>query len=39
MNTEFIEMEIFCYITNVFTNTFDQFNVPLLKNSVHLLKK
>ncbi len=32
-------MEIFCNIINVFTVTFDHFNVSFLNKSIHFLKK
>ncbi len=33
------EIEIFCYIINAFTVTFDQFNESLLNKSIHFFQK
>ncbi len=33
------EIEIYCNIINVFTDTFDQFNASLMNKSVNLFKK
>ncbi len=37
--TALFEIEIFCNIINIFTITFDQFNMSLMNKSINLFQK